>query len=312
MLQLHQLQSFVAVVEAGSFTAGAATLGLSKAVVSLHVKQLEAELGCALLVRTTRRVEATDAGERFHRAARRLLHEAESAVAEVRGVHEGLSGTLRLTSLPEYVTAVLVPAITVFAARNPRLRVLISASSGASDLVRERFDLAIRLGRLPDSTLHATRLGSFRVHAVATPELLAARGVPRVPAELTRLPWVLFGLAAGRGEPGRPFTWSGRDGVTHEVALSAMIRTDSASAVHAFARSHVGAAVLPDWMVREDLASGRLVRLVPDHEIPPQGIFAVRPGSGHVPPAVRRFVDFFRTFVNEGATIISSAAGPAG
>lgn len=303
MLQLHRLQSFVAVVEAGSFTAGAATLGLSKAVVSQHVKQLEAELGCALLARTTRRVVATDAGERFHRASLRLLHEAENAVSEVRGIHEGLTGTLRLTSLPEYVTAVLVPALALFTARNPRLRVTISASPAPSDLVRERFDLAVRLGHLDDSSLQATRLGAFRVHAVATPELLAARGVPRVPSELVRLPWVLFRLSTKLPERVRPFVWTDQAGVAHEVELGATIRTDSASAVHGFARAHVGAAVLPDWLTRDDLASGRLVQLVPGYELPEQGIFAVRPRSGHVPTTVRRFIDFLRRFVAANATM---------
>jgi DNA-binding transcriptional LysR family regulator len=304
LLQLHQLRSFVAVVESGSFTAGAATLGLSKAVVSIHVKHLEAELGCALLSRTTRRMVPTEAGERFHRSAASLLHQAEGAVAEVRGVHDGLTGALRLTSLPEYVTSVLVPAIAGFSARHPRLHLEISASSGVSDLVRERFDLAIRLGRLPDSSsLQSTRLGSFQVQVVATPELLVAHGVPRTTSELASLPWVAFGLSAARGEARRPLPLTDDAGVTVEFTPSAIIRTDSASAVHALVRANAGAGALPDWLIKEDLASGRLVRVLPHHELPTQGIFAVRPRARHVSTPVRRFVDYFRAFVKSTSTI---------
>lgn len=301
MLQLHRLQSFVAVVEAGSFTAAAATLGLSKAVVSLHVKQLEAELGLALLVRTTRRVVATDAGERFHRATLRILREAESAVAEVRGAHEGLTGTLRITSLAEYLAAVLAPAIAAFSARHPRLRIEVSGSSGASDLVRERFDLAIRLGSLRDSSLQATRLARFRLHAVASPELLASRGLPRDPSELNRLPWVLFELPVQQSGHEPCFVWTDRAGRAHESVLTSIIRSDSASVVHAFARAHAAAAILPDWLTREDIAAGRLIELAPGYELPEQGIFAVRPRAGHVPAKVRRFVDFLRALINAEA-----------
>ena len=298
LLQLHRLQSFVAVVEAGSFTAGAATLGLSKAVVSLHVKQLEAELGCALLARTTRRMVPTDAGDRFHRSAVRLLQDAEGAVDEVRGVHHGLTGTLRITSLPEYVTAVLVPALTSFGARNPRLAIEIAASPGVSDLVRERFDLAVRLGVLPDSSsLLATRVGGFQVHVVASPELLATRGVPQTPRDLARLPWLSFGLSASRKAAARPLTWTNAAGVAEDFTPSALIRTDSASALHAFVRGHAGAAGLPDWLIREDLASGRLVRLLPGYELPTQGIFVVRPRARQVSTVVRRFIELLRGFV---------------
>ena len=304
LLQLHRLQSFVAVVESGSFTAGASAVGLSKAAVSLHVKQLEAELGCALLTRTTRRMVPTDAGDRFHRSAVRLLHEAEGAVAEVRGVHGGLTGTLRITSLPEYITAVLVPALTIFSARNPRLKLEIAGSSTISDLVRDRFDLAIRLGALSDSsTLQSTKVGSFELLLVATPQLLAARGIPQSPAQLGMLPWISFGLSFHRSANPRAMTWTNQEGDEEDFTPPAMIFMDSASAMHAFVRAHSGAAALPDFLIKEDLASGRLVRLLPQWKLPTQGIFAVRPRAGHVSAPVRRFIDFFRGFVKAGATI---------
>ncbi len=306
MLQLHRLHSFVAVVEAGSFTAAAATLGLSKAVVSLHVKQLEAELGSTLLVRTTRSVVATDAGERFHRASLSLLREAESAVAAVRGAHEGFTGTLRITSLAEYLAVVLAPAVAAFSARHPRLRIEASGSSGASDLVRERFDLAIRLGSLRDSSLRATRLGRFRLLAVASPELLGSRGLPRDPSEFTRLPWALFELPASQPGPGPRFTWTDRAGLEHAPVLPvgpALRQRDGRTRHRAHARSSRCSPRLAH-------ARGHC-RRAPDRagsRVPPAraGIFAVRPRAGHVPAKVRRFVEFLGTFVNAEATIAAS------
>jgi DNA-binding transcriptional LysR family regulator len=296
MLQLHRLQSFVAVVDTGSFTAAAASLGLSKAVISLHVKQLEEELGSSLLARTTRKVLPTDAGERLHRSATRLLQEADAAEAEVRGAHTGLTGTLRITSHADYIAAVLVPALATFSALHPRLRLEISGSTGQTDLVRERFDLAIRLGTLRDSTLQATRLGRFRLVPVATPELVAGHGLPRVPEELTRLPWTRANLA-GPTTPDTPIVFRDRHGAEHPVVFTPAIRSDSAAAVLGFVRAHVAAAILPDWLIKEDLARGRLVELVPGYDLPEQGIFAVRPRAGQVPGKVRAFLDFSRSCI---------------
>ena len=296
MLQLHRLQSFVAVVDTGSFTAAAASLALSKAVISLHVKQLEEELGSSLLVRTTRKVVATDAGERFHRSATRLLREADAAEAEVRGAHAGLTGTLRITSHADYITTVLVPALTAFSALHPRLRLEISGSTTHTDLVRERFDLAIRLGTLRDSSLQATRLGRFHLQAVATPELIAAHGLPRVPDELPRLPWTRANLASSAGSE-VPFVFTDRDGAEHPLLFHPTLRSDSAAAVLGFVRAHAAAAILPDWLTRDDVAAGRLVVLVPGYELPEQGIFAVRPRAGQVSGKVRAFIAFARSCI---------------
>lgn len=169
MLNLQRLAIFAAVVEAGSFTAAAAALGQTKAVVSFNVKQLENELGVSLLARSTRRLSLTDAGERFYQRSLQLLQEAENVLDDVRRDHHGLSGVLRITSTPEYGALVVAPALAAFSRQHPRLRIQHVSSSYHADLISERFDVAIRLGQLADSSHRAALIDCFAIFPVAAP-----------------------------------------------------------------------------------------------------------------------------------------------
>lgn len=166
MLNLQRVTMFIAVVDAGSFTAAAA-LGQTKAVVSFNVWQLENELGVTLLLRSTRRLRLTDAGVLFYQRGVALLNAAENLQDEVRASHSGLSGELRITTTPEYGAQVIIPALAAFARRHPALRVRHVSSSHHADLISERFDVAIRLGTLADSRYRATRIASFAILPVA-------------------------------------------------------------------------------------------------------------------------------------------------
>lgn len=147
MVSLDRFDVFRAVVEAGSFTGAANVLNQARAAVSFNVKQLEAELGVTLLTRTTRRVELTEAGERFYARCLRVLAEAEEAIDDARGEHGGMQGSLRVTSTVEYALAVVAPALREFMSMHPALRVRLETHTSQADLVRDRFDVAIRLGR---------------------------------------------------------------------------------------------------------------------------------------------------------------------
>ena len=154
------------------------------------MKQLEAELGVTLLTRTTRRVELTDAGERFQRCLR-VLEEAEGAIDEVRGEHGGMQGILRVTSTVEYAARVLAPMLHAFTARHPALRVRLETHTSQADLVRDRFDVAIRLGRhehFLDLPYRGVCLATCNVLAVMAPDLPAKAGAPASPGDLARLP----------------------------------------------------------------------------------------------------------------------------
>ena len=253
MVSLDRFDTFKAVVEAGSLTAAADLLGQTRAVVSFNLKRLEAELGVTLLTRNTRQLALTDAGERFYLRCTRMLEEARLAVEAFRRAH-------------------------------PDLNIHLSTSSTHADLISERFDVAIRLGRLLDSTHRAVQLSTFEVFAVAAPEFAGVQTLD----ELERVP---------RLGHGRLTELSVTDpaGAAHQYrAGQTALVADSAAVLQAFAVRGHGVAVLPQWLVQEDLEAGRLVRLLADHRFAPQGVYAMYPDTRHLPLKVRAFIDFMK------------------
>lgn len=289
MINLNRLGMFVAVVEAGSFTAAADTLGTTKAVVSFNLKQLEQELGVALLTRSTRRLALTEAGEGFYAECARLLREADAAVDQARSGQATLSGSLRVTATVDYGNRIVAPALAAFARRHPALRVSYQASSAHADLIGDRLDLAVRVGTLADSSYRATPIGQFKLLLVASPALLAEHGAPRTLEALAAMPWLA-------NRPGRSDHWRVTDGKGREHALrvAPVAHADTASALLAFAEAGCGVAALPDWLLEEPLARGVLQRVLPTISLPPQPVYAVYPDTRHVSAKVRRFIDFLR------------------
>lgn len=294
MLNLQRLTIFAAVVEAGSFTAAATALGQTKAVVSFNIKQLEVDLGVSLLVRTTRRLSLTDTGERFYPRCLRLLEEAENLQEDVQQDHAGLSGILRITSTPEYGAQVVVPALAAFSREHPQLRIQHVSSSYHADLIAERFDIAIRLGQLADSSLRAAPIDSFAILPVASPAWVAERPIKNL-AQLAQAAWLAHSRLSA------PLSWQvitpEQQAVLFKVESPPVIMADSATALLAFAQQGSGVALLPDWLVRPALESGELYVLLPDHQFPRQSIYALYPNTRHVSEKVRVFIDFLRARV---------------
>lgn len=297
MFNMQRAAIYVAVVEAGSFTDAAETLGLTKAVVSANIKVLEKELGVSLLSRTTRQVSATETGERFYQHCLRLLQEAEHIVNDVRSDHSGLSGSLRITTTSEYGVRVVVPALAAFSARHPQLRIQHSSSSQNDDLISGRFDVAIRLGQLADSSHHARLIDRFDIYPVASPgylKTLEAQHVSEL-AQLAGMKWIAHSRLS------TPLSWPIVTPEGEKVMFSAhspaTIVADSASSLLAFALEGAGVAILPAWLVKDAVARGTLVRLLPEHHFPRQGIYAIYPHTRHVPEKVRAFIDFLQSRV---------------
>ncbi len=291
-VNLNRLAVFVALVRAGSFTAAAEALGMTKAMVSQHISRLEGELGVTLLLRSTRRMTLTEAGTTFHTACVRILAEAESAIEQAERNQEIPSGTLRLTATGDYGTVVVAPALADFMAVHPQLQVDLVLADHMSDLIAERFDLAIRMGSLRDSNLRSSRLSSFRQLLVATPEYLSRRGKPRVPADLSSHDWVALTLLS---TPLR-WTFTAPDGSRRTVRTRQVAQANNVAAAHALVRSGAGISVLPDYLVADDVREGRLVVLLAQHHLPQCGIYAVYPGRQ--PPAkVRAFIDFLHAWL---------------
>ncbi len=292
-IDLNSLLVFDAVVETGGFTAAAERLGIAKAKASIEVARLEARLGLALFTRTTRQVALTDAGRALHDECRPLLAGIREAVNRAGQEQQALSGTLRISTSVDHAVLSLAPALAQFSAQHPGLQIDLRTGDRVSDMVGEGLDLAIRLGWLRDSTLHAVKLGEFEQVLVASPAYLARAGWPHRPEELTHHDWVALTLLP------TPLTWkfTGAAGETRTVQVKSRIRVDSPGALRTLLQHGAGLSVLDQYSAQDGIGNGSLVRLLPEWSLRRGGIHAVYPPGRHVAPKVRRFIDFYREWL---------------
>ncbi len=299
MVSLDRFAVFRAVVEDGSFTAAAARLKQARAAVSFNIKQLERELGVTLLSRTTRRVALTDAGQRFYARCVRVEEEAQAAIDEARREHDMLDGELRITSTVEYALEVIAPALHAFTRQHRALQVRLETNTNHADLLRDRVDVAIRLGRQEHFEALPYRgalLATFGIRPVISPARLAACGLQgeRGPADLASLPWL------GHAQLEHVKSWNLTDG-HGEVHMLRMpepqIVTDNASVLLHLARQGSGMSLLPEWLIRRDLERGTLVDALPGYHFPTQVVYALYAPGNHVPRKVRAWIDFMKAYL---------------
>lgn len=283
---LKRLAYFTAVVETGRFTAAADRLGITKAVVSQQVARLEREFRTTLLTRTTRKVAATDAGKSFYQRCALILKEAGNAFDELAEVAAEPSGTLRLTATLDYGITAVVPAIGEFTRRYPLCKVDAVFSDQPLDLMSGHIELAIRVGWLTESNLQARQTDTFRQLLVAAPCWQPAMARTTQPQDISQLPFVANTALR------EPTHWRFALGEQQQdVSVTSTISLDSTLAVREAVRLGSGLSVLPDYAVAQDLKEGRLVRLLPQWELPSGGIHAVFPTARFRPAKVRAFVD---------------------
>lgn len=285
--QLHRVQTFLAVVDFGSYTRAAQYLGISKAMASLHVKALEHALASTLLVRTTRQVTLTETGEDLYHEFKGIVANIDTAFDNVLHGRNRVSGKLRISSTAEYAETFVLPILPLFTARYPEVRLSYHFNSSLNDLVAEKLDLVIRLGHLADSGFKGRKLADYAIALVASPALLQGRELQRI-EDLSALPWI--GNSNLAGPPGWTFSHPRRGEV--EVKVSPGHESNSATAIRALALAGLGLAVLPEWMVLDDLGSGRLVRVLPQYGLAPQPVHVLFPNSAHLPRKSRVFIDF--------------------
>lgn len=286
-MSLDDLALFVMVAETGGFTAAARRLSLPLATISRRVAALEQSLGTPLLVRTTRRVRLTEAGQALYERAR-------DAVAVLRQAEEALTsqaaepaGRLRLTAPNAFAQATLHRWVAGFLARHPSVRLEMVLTGRYVDLVQEGIDVGIRVGPLEESSLIARQLCQMDYALVAAPALLAAHGVPDTPDALPRLPAIWL------GNPGGRVRWR-LTGPAQTAAVEVTPRVhvnDLATAVE-LAADGVGMLLAPRYITAPHLAAGRLVPLLPAWMPRPRALYAVWPAGRQVLPALRAFVDF--------------------
>jgi DNA-binding transcriptional LysR family regulator len=280
---LDDLRAYLEVARTGSFSRAALHLGVSKSMVSRRIVHLEASLGTQLLSRTTRGVVVTESGATFGAHAERALAELEAAREALRGEDGELDGSLRIAAPLSFGATHLAPVLAQFALRHPRLRLYSSYSDRRVDLMAERFDVAIRLGSLPDSSLIARRIAPMHGVLVAAPAYLKEHGTPRILADLARHQALVQGTS----------TWLFIDGTREvKVPVQGRFESDSGEATLAAALAGVGVAILPTFLAGEHLASGKLAPLLRDFAIPQFGLYVVRPPpAGHTPRKISALID---------------------
>lgn len=287
--ELDDLRAFVAVVETGGFGRAAARLGLAKSILSRRVSRLEASLGGArLLARTTRGVSTTEAGAAFHARCVRVLAELDEARDEVVGREGGVAGTLRIAAPLSFGIAHLAPALARFAADHPRVALDVAYDDRPVDLVGERFDAAVRIGTLADSSLVARRIAPVRLVAVASPAYVERRGAPERPEDVSAHDCLVYSATPNGGE-----TWRFRTGRgTVTLRPHGRFRADNGEALLAAALEGLGIAVLPTFLAGGSLGSGALLPLLEAFPVPEHGLHVVRPPGGPAPARLRALIEF--------------------
>jgi DNA-binding transcriptional LysR family regulator len=286
---LVSLALFARVVEAGSFTAAARALGLSKSVVSARVARLEDHLGARLLHRTTRRLSLSQAGTALYERAARMVAAANDASELAEGASREPRGRLRISAPVTLSQMFLGPVLAEFLRGHPSVQIDLDASDRMVDLVAEGFDLAVRIVRianLRDSSMVARKLATDRLVVVGSPSYLARAGTPRAATDLAHHNCLRYAQVSGSAEWG----FRGLERV-RQVVEGSLVVSDG-TVLREAAAAGLGLAVLPSFMVAAELASRRLVAVLDDLPSREIGIFAVYPHRRNVPAKVRAFVDF--------------------
>ncbi len=281
------MRVFTQVVALGSFSAAARKLGISKALASKYVGELEKRLGARLLNRTTRKLSPTEVGRAYDPRCRSILGELDELVEAVKDQHGEPRGLLRVAGLRAFGEDLLVDAVAAFAERYPEIMVDITLDERPVDIVAEGFDVAIRVRELEDSAMIARRLAAYPYFICASPAYLDRAGTPSTPRDLAHHDCVVLTPISPTSQ------WTFRiDGQKTLVAVAARARVNTARAAATLVRRGLGIGLCLYSTVNEDIKAGRLVRLLRAYEAYDRNVYAVYPHSRHLSGKVRLFVDF--------------------
>jgi DNA-binding transcriptional LysR family regulator len=285
--QFAALRGFVAVAESGSFSGAARQMKISTSMVSRQIAALEGKLGVRLFERTTRAVALTEAGRNYLDRAQRVLAELEAANLWVSRLQDTPRGRLRISAPLSFGVQHLSPALPLFLSRFPEIEIDLALNDRYVDLIDEGFDLALRIGRLADSSLIARKLSPIRRAVCASPDYIARRGAPSHPNEL------VAHECLSHSEIGpREWRFLDENGQTLLIEVKSRFRADNGDVLRQMALAGVGIIYLPTFFIGQDIAAGRLVSLLPPFALLDSALQAIYPPGRHLSPKVRVFVDF--------------------
>lgn len=286
MDRMMDMRALVEVVNSGSFKGAANRLDVSPAMISSHISSLEERLGIQLLNRTTRKVNLTEAGRAFYERCTRILADVEEAESLASALQAKPRGTLRLNTSVA-LARLVAPLVTEYTKLYPDVAFDLVMTDRLVDLVKEGFDLALRAGPLPDSSLIARRIGLGRLVLCASPAYLAEHDAPTRPADLDGHNCLL----SLNSFPERGWRFIGADG-EQKITATGNFRTNSVEALRMAALSGQGIGLLPAVIIADDLRAGNLIQLLPEYRTNEAVIQAVYPSSRHLSAKARTFIDF--------------------
>jgi DNA-binding transcriptional LysR family regulator len=294
MDRLAAMEAFVVVVDSGSFSAAARRLKVGQPAVSKLVAQLEDRLGVKLLVRNTRGLTATEAGLNDYERARRLIEEADEAELAARGAGSGLAGKLRVSAAVTFARIHLMPRLPEFLARHPDLEMEVVLDDRNVDLVQEGIDVALRMGRLADSTLTVRRIASGRHAVLGTPAYFARAGEPTAPGDLIAHEAVIYAQRGGGAV--WPFR---RGGAELMVTLKGRLRVTAAEGVRAAVLANAGIVIASEWMFAPEIADGTVKAVLLEWELPAIDLWAVYPAGRTAITKARTFTSFVQAVMHQ-------------
>ena len=284
---LEELTAFAAVVDAGSLTAAAERLRQTASGISRTLSRLEEKLGATLLRRTTRRLELTEEGSFFLMRARSILESLEAAEDQMAARLACPAGRLRVNAASPFMLHVLVPKLAGFRGQYPEIELELNTSDDLIDLIEQRTDLAIRIGPLRDSTLHARKLGSYQMRVLASPEYLKARGKPRSVDDLCKHSLIGF------TQPESLNRWPLRHAKGERYEIAPRLRASSGETIRQLALAGQGIVCLADFMTGPERKSGALVQLLARDTVPAlQPVHAVYYRNTELAARIRVFLEY--------------------
>ncbi|MEL6582488.1 MAG: LysR family transcriptional regulator [Pseudomonadota bacterium] len=288
MDRLAEMEAFLAVVDHGGFTDAAKRIGISKSAVSKHVSSLEARLGARLLNRTTRRVSPTEIGLAYYDKATRVIADATEADAMVNAMQSAPRGELRISAPVSFGTTHLAPAVSEFLKAYPDVSVHMVMDDRFVELVSEGFDLAIRIGELPDSTLRARKLAEAAVYIVGSPEYFKEHGHPKTIEDLSEHTLLHYSNMA----TGNYWRLKASSGAERQIRVGGRLTANNGDALLKGAISGVGLSLIPSFIVGDAIKNGLVEAVLTDCVVEKLGIFAVYPPGRFPQPKLRAFIEF--------------------
>ncbi|AIR60441.1 LysR family transcriptional regulator [Cedecea neteri] len=284
---LSAMETYVQVIDTGSFSAAARRLRIGQPAISKTIAQLERQLGVRLLLRSTHGLTPTEAGSNFYEHARRTLSAADEAVTSTRGLSATLTGRLRVSGPVTFVRLHIMPHLADFLAEHPALDVDMFLEDRNIDLVEGGIDVALRMGAQADSSLTARRLGQNPRLVMGTPAYFSRTGRPQVPQDLLNHNAVIYDLRGGGSG------WEFRQGKQRvPVTVHGRLRTTGMEAVREAVLSGIGLSIMSEWMFRRELASGEIQAVLTDWTLPPIDLWAVSPAGRAASAKSKAFISF--------------------